>query len=671
MPGSSTGNPFVNNCSKLVLLILLALLAEPSQGLGQQPPASSLESLVAAAQKAQDAHDYLTAENEYRKALKVRPNMPELWANLGLMQQQAGDITAAILSFRQSNLLKPDLYVPNLFLGVDLERTGKAQEAIPFLIKAEKANKTDPQAPLALGRAYFELRKFSTATREFARATTLDPNLGAAWFALGFSRLNEVEADARKMSIENKSSPFAGALFADSLEKQARFGEAASLYRGLFASQPQPPCLHSELGFALLRHHDPEGAAMEFAGESTNHPECSQALLGLARMAIDQGNNEQAIRLFQQLWGRDQGFLTANASVVLEGMSSDEVASVTAYLSQPGTAMPDEMRDALLAVFNGDGQPRDESSGGREPSPTAPAKLVVAEGHKSSSRAAAEFYAAGEFKHCAQQLDPVTSVARSDELRLLAVCSFFDGDNERALTAATALQTLQPHSAEALYWSIQANQRLALKALARFQQLDSNSARSHVLLGDIYYQLERYDDSQAEYIEALTIAPGDPAALLGLATAYLSNNNTQKAMETAHIALERAPEDPALNLIVAEALVGKNQFAESEPFLKKSLSAKPQMLGHVHALLGKVYAETGRTQEAIEQLRMSTSSDDTGSIHYLLARLYRQVGDIKDATAALEEVKTILQQRRDRGMKRVEDPDLSSLEASHSDTPER
>jgi predicted Zn-dependent protease len=142
-------------------------------------------------------------------------------------------------------------------------------------------------------------------------------------------------------------------------------------------------------------------------------------------------------------------------------------------------------------------------------------------------------------------------------------------------------------------------------------------------------------------------------------------------METAHIALERAPEDPALNLIVAEALVGKNQFAESEPFLKKSLSAKPQMLGHVHALLGKVYAETGRTQEAIEQLRMSTSSDDTGSIHYLLARLYRQVGDIKDATAALEEVKTILQQRRDRGMKRVEDPDLSSLEASHSDTPER
>ena len=267
-------------------------------------------------------------------------------------------------------------------------------------------------------------------------------------------------------------------------------------------------------------------------------------------------------------------------------------------------------------------------------------------------------------------LDPVTSATRADQLRLLAACSFFAGDNDSALIAATALQTLQPHSPEALYWSIQANQRLALKSLERFQQLDSNSARSHVLLGDIYYQLERYDDAQTEYSKALTLSPGDPAALLGLATAYLSNNDTPQAMDTAQLALKNSPNDPALNLIVAEALISKTHFAEAEPFLNKSLAAKPQMLPHIHALLGKVYAETGRTHEAIEQLKMGASSDDTGSIHYTLARLYRQVGDVKDAAAALEEVK-IIKQRRDRSIKTVEDPDLSPLEASHSDTPDR
>jgi predicted Zn-dependent protease len=95
----------------------------------------------------------------------------------------------------------------------------------------------------------------------------------------------------------------------------------------------------------------------------------------------------------------------------------------------------------------------------------------------------------------------------------------------------------------------------------------------------------------------------------------------------------------------------------------KSLTVKPQMIGHVHALIGKVYAETGRTRDAIDQLNMGLSSDENGSIHYLLARLYRQVGDTRDASAAIEQVKTIKQQGRDRGVKLVEDPDLSGLES--------
>jgi predicted Zn-dependent protease len=55
-------------------------------------------------------------------------------------------------------------------------------------------------------------------------------------------------------------------------------------------------------------------------------------------------------------------------------------------------------------------------------------------------------------------------------------------------------------------------------------------------------------------------------------------------------------------------------------------------LRHVHALIGKVYAETGQNQRGNRQLKMGESSDENGSIHYLLARLYRQIGDTRDAT---------------------------------------
>jgi predicted Zn-dependent protease len=72
------------------------------------------------------------------------------------------------------------------------------------------------------------------------------------------------------------------------------------------------------------------------------------------------------------------------------------------------------------------------------------------------------------------------------------------------------------------------------------------------------------------------------------------------------------------------------------------------MLPHVHALLGRVYAETGRTADAIAQLKLGAESDSDGSVHYQLARLYRETGDGKSAAAALEQMKAIQKHELER-----------------------
>ena len=46
---------------------------------------------------------------------------------------------------------------------------------------------------------------------------------------------------------------------------------------------------------------------------------------------------------------------------------------------------------------------------------------------------------------------------------------------------------------------------------------------------------------------------------------------------------------------MGEILCARNDFVAAEPYLKKSLSTKPEYIPHVHALLGKVYARTDRT----------------------------------------------------------------------------
>jgi tetratricopeptide (TPR) repeat protein len=652
-PASFTGNSFVTHCTKLLLVLLAGSLI----GFGQQPPASSLESVLAAAQGAQAAGDYAAAANDLKQAVRLQPAMPQLWANLGLMEHEAGDISGAIASFQRAVRLDPSLYVPNLFLGIDYSHSGKAKEAVPYLIRAEKLNKSDPQAPLALGRTYFALGKFTAAAQELGRSTALDPKLGPAWFTLGVARLDEVEEEARIMSEEGKESPFSGALYADSLAKQARFGESASLYKTLLDSNPQPPCIRSKYGFALLRGHDEAGSVSAFAEERAAHPECGLAVLGQARVAIDDGNTDQAAALIRDLWERDHGFLAANLAVLLEGLPSEKAASIAASLA--GNALlPSDLRSALATAFGLSG-PANAASDIADNS-ALPQSGAFAGTHHS----AAEEYAGGHFAQCERRLTSSPAPPNAEKLRLFAACSFFTGDNQRALQAASALRAMEPHSIEALYWSIQADERLAFEALARFQELEPDSARSHLLLGDIYHQLERDDDAQAEYVKALRLAPGDPAAMVGLATVYLNNKNTKGAIEIAQGALLRKPGDPELNLIIAEALIDERQYAEAQPYLTRSLSAKPQMLPRIHALMGKAYAEMGQTQQAIEQLKLGASSDVDGSVQYLLARLYRQVGDTKDANESLNRMKAIKQQREARGYKEVQDPDLSPLESS-------
>jgi tetratricopeptide (TPR) repeat protein len=657
LQGSFTGNSFVTLGTKL----LLVLLAGSMTGFGQRQPPSNLDSLLASAQQAQAAGDYAAAASDLKQAVRLEPAVAQIWANLGLMQHETGDISGAIASFQHAVRLDPSLYVPNLFLGIDYAHSGKAHQAVPYLLTAERLNKTDAQAPLALGRTYFALGQFSSAARELVLSTTLDPKLGAAWFTLGIARLDEVEEAARMMSEKARDSAFSGVLYADSLAKQGRFGESASLYKTLLDANPQPPCVRSKYGFALLRGHDEAGAVTAFAAERSAHPECGLALLGQARIAIDEGNTGQAAGLIRELWERDRGYFATNASVLLEGLSTEKAGSIAASLAGD-EAFPSDLRAALARAW-------DLSRPEEGPSRAAEENLPSPQAGSSSDHNASQEYAEGHFALCEDRLTSSPVPMNAEKLHLLATCAFFSGDNQRVLQSTSRLRAMEPHDVEALYWSIQAEERLAFAALARFQELDPDSAKNHVLLGDIDHQLERDDDAQAEYLKALSLAPGDMGAMAGLATVYLSNNNEKGAVEMAQTALLRSPDDPELNLIVAEALISQHGYAESLLYLTKSLHAKPQMLPHVHALMGKAYAGLGRTQPAIEELKLGASSDGDGSVQYLLSRLYRQIGDTKDANDALNQMKLIKQRREARGYKQVQDPDLSALESSVNQTP--
>ena len=634
---------------RCIILLLSLLLAGYS--FGQQDHSSELASLLAAAQQAQAANNYTAAAADYEQALKLRPDIPELRANLGLMQHESGNYPEAIRSFQEALRLKPSLYVPNLFLGVDYLHAGKAKEAIPLLLKAEKMNPNDFLPSLTLGRAYNSLGEYASAVREFSRTLRIDSKQSSAWFDMGIAQLNQVENDSRTMTSHYADNSYAKALFAESLVKQSRYNEAAGLYKDVLAATDQPPCLRSEAGFLDLKQDDTQAAELQFATERSQHPECEMAVVGEARLRIDAGSNRDALKLLQQLWFVDHGFLAANAPQLFDGMAPEYVRTFLNAVAQQqstGNANP-ELYGALTHAIENSEITSEEVAG------------TPASADATTQNEAKQAYLAGRYGRCASLLSSSLNSGHEATLEMLAACSFFTGDYALTSAAAHALETLPSHpETHALYWSIKANEKLAFESLDRFQQLEPNSARSHILIGDIYRQRERYDDAQAEYAKALALSPNDPAALLGLASAYFGNANIAKTIEIAQQALLQSPDDPEINLLMGEALSSQHRYTDAEPFLLKTLNAKPQMLPHIHALLGTAYASDGKTEDAIRELKLGVESDQDGSVHYQLARLYSKIGDRADAAIAIQQTKVLQQKRREGAAIAIQDTQPSS-----------
>jgi len=226
-----------------------------------------------------------------------------------------------------------------------------------------------------------------------------------------------------------------------------------------------------------------------------------------------------------------------------------------------------------------------------------------------------------------------------------AACAYWAGDYERS--AAQSLQALRqsPQSAEALYWSVKANERVAIAALSRFEDLAPKSPTNYDLVGDLYRDQRDADSALNEYKKALAIDGHDPAALMGAAAAYLSVGNFEEAASMDQVALDDRPLDPQLNLLMAEALVARTHFDQAKSYLAKCLAAPPELQSKVHYLLGRVALDDGDKKEAIHQLELALPGDKDGGTHYMLSRLYRETGNLAQSQRALAGAKALIKTR--------------------------
>lgn len=206
-------------------------------GATQANPTQSLESIVAAASEAQAKGNFSAAAEYYRQAVKMSPGTAGLWANLGLMDDLAGNSSDALKSFTEAAHLDGSMYVPQLFLGIENLKLNHAEAAIPFLLKAEQINPKDPQAPLALGRAFALSGKGDRASDAYRRVIDLSPDNGDAWLGLGMAELQQSGADDRTMTEAYKSSAYTRLRAGETFAEQGKLARASDVYASVLTSE--------------------------------------------------------------------------------------------------------------------------------------------------------------------------------------------------------------------------------------------------------------------------------------------------------------------------------------------------------------------------------------------------------------------------------------------------
>lgn len=133
--------------------------------------------------------DWVAARKAYQEMLELDDGNALIWANLGAVEQQAGEIKNAIECFEKSVKFNPQLGQSWTALGLLLQRQGDAYQAISCFARAIHEDPEDARAHNYLAITVKGLGWADAAEAELQKAIDLKPDYGIAHFNMALMLL--------------------------------------------------------------------------------------------------------------------------------------------------------------------------------------------------------------------------------------------------------------------------------------------------------------------------------------------------------------------------------------------------------------------------------------------------------------------------------------------------
>jgi tetratricopeptide (TPR) repeat protein len=210
---------------------------------------------------------YNDMETFYRTTIAKNPGAWMAYNNLGTYLDEH-KLPGAMDQYKAALRIRPD-YIPAQFnLGVALLDSGRFEEAVGHLRKAAGTRHRD-NVHLYLGEALADLHRYAEAASEYSLHTQLEPDNGAAWLGLGNALASQgtlreaaaALATAARLMPQNPEPVFG---LGDALAQLGRYPEAAAAYRRGLALAPDRAEARNNLGNVLILSGQVGAAVTEF-----------------------------------------------------------------------------------------------------------------------------------------------------------------------------------------------------------------------------------------------------------------------------------------------------------------------------------------------------------------------------------------------------------------------
>jgi len=166
--------------------------------------------LLATANAARDARDWVVAAAKYREYVTSQPRAHEIWVQIGHALKESGDLPEAEAAYRQAIARMAVPADPELHLAHMLKDAGRAEEARELFKNVEQAFKRQAGGPalppadvvLTLGNLARDRLDWLAAAKYYETYVSIHPKADRIWVQLGHARKESGNFGAAKAAYQ-------------------------------------------------------------------------------------------------------------------------------------------------------------------------------------------------------------------------------------------------------------------------------------------------------------------------------------------------------------------------------------------------------------------------------------------------------------------------------------